>query len=54
MKEGTVVEDRYSLKPQKAHPTDEFVIVAKFGGQMLHHLASMLVNMIRQGGRLEN
>ena len=25
-------EHRYSLEPQKAHLTDEFVIVAKFGG----------------------
>jgi len=53
MKEGTGVEDRYSLKSQKAHPTGEFVIVTKFGGQMLQHLASRLVNVIRQGGRLE-
>jgi len=44
-------EDRYSSEPQKAHLTDEFVIVAKFGGHALHHLASRLVNVIRQGGR---
>jgi len=31
-------EDRYSLEPQKAHPTGEFVIVAKFGG----HVASLV------------
>jgi len=28
-------EDRYSSKPQKAHLTGEFVIVAKFGGHAL-------------------
>ena len=37
--------------PEKAHPTGEFVIVARFGGHVLHHLASRLVNVIRQGGR---
>jgi len=42
-------EGRYSSKPQKAHLTGEFVIVAKFGGHALHHLASRLVNVIRQG-----
>jgi len=46
-------EDRYSLEPQNAHPTGEFVIVAKFGGHVLHHLASRLANVIRQGGRLK-
>ena len=44
-------EDRYSLEPQKAHPTGEFVIVAKFGGHVLHHLASRLVNVIVEAGR---
>jgi len=44
-------EDRYSSEPQKAHPTGEFVIVAKFGGHVLHHLASGLVNVIREAGR---
>ena len=48
-KHGT--EDRYSSEPQKAHPTGEFVIVAKFGGHALRHLASRLANVIRQGGR---
>ena len=34
-------EDRCSSEPQKALPTGEFVIVAaKFGGQVLHRLAS--------------
>jgi len=44
-------EDRYSSESQKAHLTDEFVIVAKFGGHALRHLASKLANVIRQGGR---
>jgi len=42
----------YSSEPQKAHLTGEFVIVAKFGGHVLHHLASGLANVIRQGGSL--
>jgi len=29
----------YSSEPQKAHLTGEFVIVAKFGGDVLRHLA---------------
>ena len=33
-------EDRYSSELQKAHLTGEFVIVTKFGGHVLHHLAS--------------
>ena len=41
-------EDRYSSEPQKAHLTGEFVIVEKFGGHALHHLASWLANV---GGR---
>jgi len=44
-------EDRYSLEPQKAHLTGEFVIVATFGGHALHHLESRLANVIRQGSR---
>ena len=44
-------EDRYSSEPQKAHLTGEFVIVEKFGGHALRHLASWLENLIRQGGR---
>ena len=44
-------EDRYSSESQKVHLTSEFVIVAKFGGHALHHLASRLANVIRQGGR---
>jgi len=44
-------EDRYLSEPQKAHLTGEFVIVAKFGGHAFRHLASRLVNVVRQGGR---
>jgi len=46
-------EDRDSSEPQKKHLTGEFVIVAKFGGHALRHLASKLANVIRQGGRLK-
>ena len=28
-------EDRYMSKPEKANPTGEFVIVAKFGGHVV-------------------
>jgi len=45
-------EDKYLSEPQKAHLTGEFVIVGKFGGHVLHHLASRLANVVRQGGRL--
>jgi len=44
-------EDRYSSERQKAHLTGEFIIVAKFGGHALCHLASRLANVVRQGGR---
>jgi len=44
-------EDRYSSEPEKANVTGEFVIVAKFSGHKLHHLASRLANVVRQGGR---
>ena len=46
-------EDRYSSETQKAHLTGEFVIVTKFGGHALCHLASKLANVVRQGGRLK-
>jgi len=46
-------EDRYSSEPQKENFTGEFVIVAKFGGHVLRHLASRLVNVVRQRGRLK-
>ena len=39
------VEDRYLLEPQKAHLTGEFVILAKFSGHALRHLASMSLQM---------
>ena len=32
----------------KAHLTGEFVIVAKFGGHVLRHLASRLANVGRE------
>jgi len=41
---------------KKAHLTGEFVIVAKFGGHALRHLASRLANVVRggrEGGRLK-
>jgi len=44
-------EDRYLSEPQKAHLTGDFVIVAKFGGRALNHLASRLANVVRQGGK---
>ena len=43
--------DRYLLEPEKAHPTGEFVIVAKFGDHVLCHLATRLANVIREGER---
>jgi len=43
-------EDRYSSEPEKANLTGEFVIVEKFGGHALCHLAYRLVNVNRQGG----
>ena len=43
--------DTRSSEPQKAHLTGEFVIVAKFGGHALRHLASRLANVVRQEGR---
>ena len=43
------LEDRYSSEPEKAHPTGEFVIVAKFGGHVLHHFASRLAKCDQVG-----
>jgi len=43
----------YSLEPEKAYPSGEFVIVTKFGSHVLRRLASWLANVIRQGGRLK-
>jgi len=50
IKKEQSAEDRYSSEPENAHPTGEFVIVAKFGGHVLHHLASRLANVIRERG----
>ena len=44
-------EGRQTLEPEKAHPTGEFVIVAKFVDRVLRRLASSLSNVIRQVGR---
>ena len=44
-------EGRQTSEPEKAHPTGEFVIVAKFGDHVLRRLASSLSNVIRQVGR---
>ena len=44
-------EGRQTSKSEKAHPTGEFVIVAKFGDRVLRRLASSLSNVIRQAGR---
>ena len=44
-------EGRQTSEPEKAHPTREFVIVAKFGDCVLRRLASSLSNVIRQVGR---
>ena len=41
-------EDRYLSEPEKAHPTGQFIIMAKYGGHELHHLASRLANVIRE------
>ena len=42
---------RYSLEPEKVHPTVEFVIMEKFGGLVFCHLAPRLANVITQAGR---
>ena len=52
IKEQQGAEGRHLLHPHKAHPTSEFVIVAKFSSHVLHHLASSLSNVVRQVGRL--
>ena len=41
-------EDRYYSEPEKAHPTGEFVIVAKFGGHALCRLTSRLAMVVRE------
>jgi len=47
-KKVQVAEDRYLSEPEKAHPIGEFIIVAKFGGHSLQHLASRLANVVRE------
>ena len=44
-------EGRQTSEPEKAHSTGEFVIVAKFGDHVLHHLAFSLSNVIRQADK---
>ena len=44
-------EGRQTSEPEKAHPTGQFVIVAKFGDHVLRHLSSNFLNVIRQAGR---
>ena len=39
------------METEKPHSTGEFVIVEKFGDRVLHHLASSLLNVIKQAGR---
>jgi len=51
LKKEQGAEGRQASEPEKAHPTGDFVIVAKFGDRVLRHLASSLSNVIRQAGR---
>ena len=44
-------EGKQMSEPEKTHSIGEFVIVTKFGDHVLHHLASSLLNVIRQAGR---
>jgi len=45
-------EGRQTLKPEKAHLTGGYVIVAKFlPDHMFHHLVSSLSNVFKQVGR---
>ena len=53
-KKEQCVESRQTLELEKAHSTGEFVIVAKFGGHVLHHLVSSLSNVIRQADKNSN
>ena len=39
-------EGRCSLEPEKALPSGEFIIVAKFSGHVLCHLASSRLNVV--------
>jgi len=45
------VEGAYLSQPQKAHLTDEFVVVMKNGGQVLLCLGSMLVTVVSEAVR---
>ena len=45
-------EGRQTSEPEKAYPTGEFVIVAKFGDRVSRRLASSLSNVIRQAGKV--
>ena len=49
MKGKSIVQRIDTCRNLKRHT--EFVIVAKFGGHKLCHLASRLANVVRQGGR---
>ena len=57
MKKMTIImsnngtEGRQTLKSEKTHLTDEFIIVEKFGDHVLRRLASSLSNMIMQISR---
>ena len=44
-------EGKYSSEPEKAHPTGEFIIVAKLSGHVLGCLASSLSILVKQVGR---
>jgi len=50
MKRKSVMQRTDTRRNLKRH-TGEFVIVAKFGGLVLRHLACRLVNVTRQGDR---
>ena len=50
-KKGTKCSWQKNFEPEKAHPTGEFVIVAKFGDHALCCLTSSLSNVIGQAGR---
>ena len=45
-KTTTTIKIKEESKPEKARPIGEFVIVAKFGGHLLCHLAFRLANVI--------
>ena len=49
--EDRSAEGRHLSEPEKAYPTDGFVIVTKFGSHVLRCFASSLSNVIRQVDR---